>query len=155
MYPADLRRRNTKQHELQTIFLCEIMQLTAFICVICAICERIFTQEYSSYHQRKYPNVSRWFTQAPPNKSNNLNEILCEIMQLCCIPLRNLRYLRENIHIRVLKQSPKKPQCIPQIYADETQNHTNCKLSFSTTSESCIFQQNTCIVMKNLLPLHH
>ena len=81
------------------------MQLAAFLCVICAICERIFTQEYSSYHQRKYPNVSRWFTQAPPNKSNNLNEILCEIMQLCCIPLRDLRYLRENNHARVLKLS--------------------------------------------------
>ena len=27
---------------------------------------------------------------------------LCEIMQLCCIHLRNLRHLRENIHARVL-----------------------------------------------------
>ena len=29
----------------------------------------------------------------------------------CCIPLRDLRYLRENIHMRVLNQSAnKKPQ---------------------------------------------
>ena len=34
----------------------------------------------------------------------------------CCIPLRDLRYLRENIHIRVLNQfTNKKPQCLPQI----------------------------------------
>ena len=34
----------------------------------------------------------------------------------CCIPLRNLRYLRENNHIRVLKLSPKKkPKCLPLI----------------------------------------
>ena len=37
-------------------------------------------------------------------------------MQLYCIPLRDLRYLRENIHIRVLNQfTNKKPQCLPQI----------------------------------------
>jgi hypothetical protein len=42
----------------------------------------------------------------------------------CCIPLRHLRYLRENKHASVLNQSTqKKPQCLPQIsqiYADET-----------------------------------
>ena len=56
-----------------------------------------------------------------------------------CIPLRNLRYLRENIHARVLKQSAQtKPQCIPQIsqiYADKPQNNktalTSNYLSFS------------------------
>ena len=44
----------------------------------------------------------------------------------CCIPLRDLRYLRENIHMRVLNQSAnKKPQYLPQIpliYADKPQN---------------------------------
>ncbi len=30
---------------------------------------------------------------------------LCEIMQLCCIPLRHLRYLRENNHAKVLNLS--------------------------------------------------
>ena len=42
----------------------------------------------------------------------------------CCIPLRDLRHLRENKHARVLYLSPKKkPQCLPQIsqiYADQT-----------------------------------
>ena len=31
-------------------------------------------------------------------QQNNINQtvFLCDIMQLCCIPLRDLRYLREN-----------------------------------------------------------
>ena len=32
-----------------TVFLCEIMQPAAFLCVICVICGRIFTQAYSIY----------------------------------------------------------------------------------------------------------
>ena len=36
----------------QPVFLCEIMQLAAFVCIICVICGRIFTQEDSIY-QRK------------------------------------------------------------------------------------------------------
>ena len=92
-----------QSHEQQTVFICEIMQLTAFLCVICAICGRIFTQEYSSYHRET--------TMSPADLADSR------------------------------RQSPN--------------NYTNYKLSFSTTSESCIFQQNTCIVMKNLLPLHH
>jgi hypothetical protein len=62
MYPADLadlHRRNPKrQNSLnlkQSVFLCEIMQLAAFVCVICVICGRIFTQEYSTNHQRNHP----------------------------------------------------------------------------------------------------
>ena len=42
---ADLRRQTTKpQNSLNlklTVFLCVIMQLAAFLCVICAICGRI------------------------------------------------------------------------------------------------------------------
>ena len=48
-------------------------------------------------------------------------------MQPRCIPLRDLRHLRENIHMRVLNQyTQKKTQCLPQIsqiYADEPQNN--------------------------------
>ena len=44
-----------------------------------------------------------------PKRQNSINlkqsVFLCVIMQLCCIPLRNLRNLRENIHIRGLNQS--------------------------------------------------
>ena len=55
----------------------------------------------------------------------------------CCIRLRDLRYLRENIHMRVLNQSAnKKPQYLPQIpliYADETQ-----KPKTTLTSPICL-----------------
>ena len=49
---------------------------------------------------------------------------LCEIIQLCCIPLRDLRYLRENIHMRVLNLlAQRKPQCLPQISQMTQTNH--------------------------------
>ena len=42
---ADLRRQNPKPQNSvylkQSVFLCDIMQPAAFLCVICAICERI------------------------------------------------------------------------------------------------------------------
>ena len=45
----------------------------------------------------------------------------------CCIPLRHLRDLRENIHPNLLNQyTQKKPQYLPlisQIYADKPQNN--------------------------------
>ena len=54
---------------------------------------------------------------------------LCDIIQLSCIHLRHLRYLRENIHARVLNLlAQMKPQCLPQIsqiYADKPQNNKN------------------------------
>ncbi len=47
-----------------------------------------------------------------PKQQNRFNlklsVFLCEIIQPCCIPLRDLRNLRENIHARVLKQLAKK-----------------------------------------------
>ena len=74
-----------------------------------------------------------------PKQQNSLTPkqpvFLCDIIQLCCIPLRDLRHLRENNHARVLKQfAQTKPQCLPQIsqiIADKPQNHTNSNLSFS------------------------
>jgi hypothetical protein len=52
-------------------------------------------------------------------------------MQLCCIPLRDLRYLRENIHARVLNLSAQRnPNMSPADladYADETPKTTNKK----------------------------
>ena len=60
----------------------------------------------------------------------------------CCIPLRHLRDLRENIHPNLLNQTTqKKPQCLPQIsqiYADKPQNNktalTSPNSSLSATS---------------------
>ena len=76
------------------------MQLAAFLCVICVICGRIFTQEYSIYHQRNpmyLPQISQTIADKTRNTKPQLQTVfLCEIMQQSCIPLRNLRYLREN-----------------------------------------------------------
>ena len=33
--------KTSKPHQLQPVFLCEIIQLAVFLCVICAICGRI------------------------------------------------------------------------------------------------------------------
>ena len=62
--PADNRRRNPKQQNhkpqnsinlKQPVFLCEMMQPAAFLCVICVICGRIFTEEYSIYIAQMKP----------------------------------------------------------------------------------------------------
>ena len=73
-------------------------------------------------------------------------------MQPCCIPLRDLRYLRENIHMRVLNQSAnKKPQYLPQIpliYADKTQ-----KPKTTLTSPICLSLRDNaacCIPLRHL-----
>ena len=41
-----------------SVFLCVIMQLAAFLCVICVICGRIFTQEDSIYIAQTNPQKS-------------------------------------------------------------------------------------------------
>ena len=59
---ADLRRQTTKQQNSlnlkQSVFLCVIMQLAAFVCVICAICGRIHIQTYSINIHKRNPNKS-------------------------------------------------------------------------------------------------
>ena len=107
---ADLRRRTPKQQNSLNlkliVFLCDIMQPAAFLCVICVICGRIHIQTYSINIHRRNPSISRWsrrFTQTKPqNHKTALTSpphqpvFLCVIMQPRCIPLRDLRYLREN-----------------------------------------------------------
>ena len=63
----------------ETVFLCEIMQPAAFLCVICVICGRIFTQEYSIYLHRRNPNIS------PADLADLRREIqLRETILFCC-----------------------------------------------------------------------
>ena len=69
---------------------------------------------------QRNPSVSRRsrrFTQTKPKTTlTTQNCLSLRNNAACCIPLRDLRYLRENIHIRVLNQfTNKKPQCLPQI----------------------------------------
>ena len=89
-----------------------------------------------------------------PNQQPSQPVFLCEIIQLCCIPLRHLRYLRENIHARVLNQlAQNKPQEVSAdlslIYADETKtakhlnqheshNHPPTCLSLRNNAACCI-----------------
>ena len=95
-----------------------------------------------------------------PKRQNSLNlkqsVFLCEIIQPCCIPLRNLRYLRENKHIRVLNQLPKKYQCLPQIsqiYADKPQNPKTPKQPKPQTT--CLSLRNDAACCIRLRDLRH
>ena len=133
---ADNRRRTTKTTIIsppsQTVFLCDIMQPAAFICVICVICGRIFTQEYSIYIAQTKPQCLPQISLIYADKTQTTKTTITAIISqpsptclslrnnaACCIPLRDLRNLRENIHMRVLNQSAnKKPQKSPADLAD-------------------------------------
>ncbi len=82
------------------------------------------------------PQISQIIADKTQNHKTALTTPNCLSLRnnaACCIPLRDLRDLRENTHPNLLNLSAqKKPQCLPQIsliYADKTQNHinpTNC-----------------------------
>ena len=65
----------------------------------------------------------------------------------CCIPLRDLRNLRENIHMRVLNLLAQiKPQKSPADLADLRRQNTNSK----TTITAIISQPSpTCLSLRN------
>ena len=115
--------RETRERPLLLFFI--------FIDIVFCMCERPILPQISQITQTKPQNHIN-FTTNPTCLSLRNNAA-------CCIPLRDLRYLRENIHMRVLNQSAnKKPQYLPQIpliYADKPQNHktafTSNNLSFS------------------------
>ncbi len=55
------------------------------------------------------------------NRNNHNNIPICLSLRdnaACCIPLRDLRNLRENIHARILNLSSKKPHVSPADLAD-------------------------------------
>jgi hypothetical protein len=128
-----------------TVFLCVIMQLAAFLCVLCVICGRIYIQTYSIYIAQMKPQKSPAdladLRRQTTNNKTTLTTICLSLRYnaACCIPLRPLRYLRENIHPNLLNQyTQMKPQKSPADLADlrrrnpKTQNHINLtNLSFS------------------------
>ena len=63
------------------------------------------TQSICTKKPQCLPQISLITQTKPKTTTTSQTVFLCEIMQLCCIPLRDLRYLRENIHIRVLNLS--------------------------------------------------
>ena len=109
---------------------------------------------------KQMPQIS--LTKTVTNYSGDIQFILFAVCLrnnvACCIPLRDLRYLRENIHIRVLNLSAQRnPNILPQIsliYADKTQKQQNhIKL---TTNPICLSLRDNaacCIPLRNLLYL--
>ncbi len=62
---------------------------------------------------------SRRLSQTKPKTTTFQTVFLCEIMQLAAFSLRDLRYLRENIHASVLNlHCTKKPHVSPADFAD-------------------------------------
>jgi hypothetical protein len=111
------------------------------------------------------PNVSRRsrrLRRQTPKQQNSItlkqSVFLCEIIQLCCIPLRNLRYLRENIHMRVLNLLAQiKPPMSPADLADLRRQNTNSKTTItaiiSQPSPTCLSLRDNaacCIRLRNL-----
>ena len=88
--------------------------------------------------------IAQIIADEPQNNKTALPTPTCLCLRYdaaCCIRLRHLRDLRENIHIRVLNQSTQKiPQCLPQIsqiYADKTQNN-----KIALTTPICLSLRN-------------
>ena len=106
------------------------------LCVICVICGRITRKSTQSIRTEetpiRLPQISLIHADKTQNNKTALTSPICLSLRnnaACCIPLRHLRYLRENMHPNLLNlYTQTKPQClpqIPQIYADETQNNNN------------------------------
>ena len=139
------------------------MQLAAFLCVICVICGRIFTQEYSIYIAQMKPQKSPAdLADLRRQNTNSKTTITAIISQpsptclslrnnaACCIRLRNLRYLRENKHARVLNLCTKKPQCLPQIsliYADKPQTTDPNYPQNTLTTPTCLSLRNNAALL--------
>ena len=89
----------------QPVFLCVIMQPAAFLCVICVICGRITRKSTQSISTNETPispadlaDLRRQTTNHKTTKQP-LPQTHCLSLRdnaACCIPLRDLRYLREN-----------------------------------------------------------
>ena len=95
---ADNRRRTPKLHQLQTVFLCEIMQLAAFLCFICGrqVVHAVGRLSATSA-------LSARDTAVHSNKSNYIN--LRETMQFTLIQetLRDTSNQLERTFIRRLR----------------------------------------------------
>src|SRR5574344_1160155 len=88
---------------------------------------------YCSPHTFKrpiLPQISLIYADKPQNNKTALTSPVCLSLRYnaaCCIPLRDLRNLRENnTQAYSIYITQTKPQCLPlisQIYADEPQNN--------------------------------
>ncbi len=144
-----LRRQNPKQQNSLTSRNCLSLRYNAACCIRLRHLRYLRennTQEDSIYIAQMKPKKSPAdladLRRQTTKQQNSLTTQICLSLRdnaACCVPLRHLRYLRENKHASVLNQSTqKKPQCLPltpQIYADKQQNPKTAlasnKLSFS------------------------
>ena len=99
------------------------------------------------------PQISQIYADETQKPKTTLTSPICLSLRdnaACCIPLRHLRYLRENIHPNLLNlYTQTKPQCLPlisQIYADKQQN----SLYLKQTVFLCEIMQPRCIRLRDL-----
>ena len=59
IYADKQQNSNNCNNPKQPVFLCVIMQLAAFLCMICVICGRITRKRTQSIYPEETPNVSR------------------------------------------------------------------------------------------------
>ena len=123
MSPADYHRQSPQQ---QSVFLCVIMQPAAFVCVICAICGRITRKSTLSISTNETPKSPADLADyRRQNHETTLTTICLSLRDnaACCVPLRDLRYLRENntqeYSINQHIQTPISLPLISQIYAEK------------------------------------
>ena len=118
-----------------------MMQLAAFLCVICVICGRIHARVLK-LSARRNPNVLSQITLIIADKTQNNNIPICLSLRYnatCCIPLRHLRDLRENTHARVLNlYCTNEPPTVAQqpfyeskkLFYSFTQHKSNFKVNY-------------------------
>ena len=127
---ADLRRQNTNSKTTITAIISQPSPTCLSLRNNAACCIRL--RDLRNLRENIHMRVLNLLAQIKPQKSpadladlrrqntNSKTTITAIISQpsptclslrnnaACCIPLRDLRNLRENIHVRVLNQSPKK-----------------------------------------------
>ena len=103
------------------------------------------------------PQISQMTQTNPKTKTTKLQQsheqqtvFICEIMQLAAFPLRDLRNLRENNHMRVLKlyctnETPMSPADLADD-ADEPQNQ-DYKIATITRTTNCLSLRNNAALL--------
>ena len=105
---------------------------------------------YCSNETPMYPADLADLRRRNPKQQNCYNYPTCISLRnnaACCIPLRDLRNLRENTRKSTQSICTKKPQCLPQIsliYADKPQNNINLSIFSKNHVKINRFIKNHC-----------
>ena len=122
------------------------MQLAAFLCVICVICGRIHARGLKQSAQKKpqcLPQITLIYADKPKTTLTTQNCLSLRYDAACCIPLRDLRYLRENTRKSTQTIRTEETPMSPADLADlrrQTQNNNNHPngLSLRNNAACCI-----------------